>query len=443
MNLLTENTNRLYFTFLISALSSTILTTVYSTVDIICVGQYLGPLGSAAVAYLNPFWTIMIAPGILLGVGGAVMMSNRRGAGNEKSAQMYFTLSAVLTLLCAVSVFITVYFFTSELLVFFGAEGDTLAEALKYMKPMSFAAPTFTLCASFSTFIRNDGEAFLPTFATVVGGVLNIFGDIFFVFDFGLGLGIYGAGLATAIGQIVSSVIILSYFFRKKCKLRLMKANKILARLSKIFTVGTPVFLAEFSLGLVAVVFNRMIADGLGTNHLAVYSTVSTVTILLQAIYNTLGTALQPIVSSGYGAGNIERIKTVLKTALLCAAGFGILFLLFVQLFPLEILKAYMDITDEVAKIGPSIMRKYSIMIGVSGISIVISFYLQSILKRTMSTAISVLRGFFMPLVFAFSFSSIFGIDAIWFSVPASEFTVLLISLLFLKTSNQSLKKQM
>ena len=438
MNLLTTNTRKLYFTLLISALSSTILTTIYSTVDIICIGQYLGPLGSAAVAYLNPFWTIMIAPGILLGIGGAVMMNNRRGSGNEDSALKYFSIAALLTLICAALVFFTILFFTEELLIFFGASGDELSEAIKYMRPMVLAAPTFTLCASFATFIRNDGEAFLPTFATVIGGVINIIGDIFFVFDFGLGLGITGAGIATSIGQITSTVIILSYFFKKKCTLKFRKIDKFRARFAKIATVGTPVFLTEISLGIVAVIFNKMIAVGLGTNHLAVYSTVSTVTILLHGIYNTLGTALQPIVSAGYGAGNSKRIGEVLKIALICAAVFGVIFTLFLQLFPLTILKAYMDVNPEVVKIGPDIMRIYTMMIGISGITIVISFFLQSVLRRSYSTAISVLRGLVFPAVFAFVFTWIFGIDAIWLAIPAAEAMTLFISLLFLKRTEKT-----
>ena len=440
MNLLSSNVNKTYFTLLISALSSTILMTVYSTVDIICVGQYLGPLGSATVACINPFWTLMIAPGVLLGIGGAVMMSNRRGANDEESARKYFTVSASLSVLCAIAIFLVFSFFMEELLSFFGAEGDTLREGLKYMEPIKYAAPTFTLCACISTFIRNDGEAFLPTFATAVGGILNIIGDIFFVFDFGLGLGIYGAGLATSSSQIISFLIIMTYFLRKKCKLKFTKIDKLASRLYRIISVGLSVFLMEVSIGLVSVFFNKTITENLGSLHLAIYGTVSTVTVLLQSLFNTLGSALQPVASAGYGAKNYTRVKTVFRTAVLCAIGLGLIFTLFTQLFPLEILKAYIDVNDGVVSVGPSVLRKYTLAIGISGISIVISYYLQSILKRVMSISISFCRGLVFPCLFALLLTKLFNVNAIWYAVPLSELFTLAVSLVFVMCSRKELK---
>ena len=440
MDLISGNTRKVYFTLLLSALSSTILTTIYSTVDVICVGQYLGPTGSAAVACLNPFWTIFIAPGVLFGIGGAVMLNNRRGAGDEAAARRYFTISSIFTLLCAALVFLTVMFFTEELLILFGATEDTLEEAKKYMKPMLFAAPTFTVCCAAAVFIRNDGEAFLPTFATVIGGVINIIGDVFFVFDFGLGLGIYGAGLATATGQIVAFLIIMSYFFMRKCKLKFTKITRIGKELLKIITVGFSVFLAEVSIGFVAVFFNKLIVENLSTSHLGVFGAVSTATILLQSLYTTLGSALQPIASAGYGAGDYKRVRSVFKTAILCSIGLGVLFTAFSQALPLEILKAYMDVDATVSEIGPSILRKYTLAIGISGISIVISYYLQSILKRSVSVALSFARGLVFPCAFALLFSYALGFDFIWFAVPASELLTMILSSLTVKITSKSLR---
>ena len=115
----------------------------------------------------------------------------------------FFTLAMLISLIAASVVGATFILFMEPLLMFFGAEGEVLKFALDYAKPIAIVSPSFTLCMTASCFVRNDGEAVLPTLATIVGGVFNIFGDIFFVFDFGLGLGGLGAGLATALGQRV------------------------------------------------------------------------------------------------------------------------------------------------------------------------------------------------------------------------------------------------
>ena len=435
MNLLNGNVKKLYFTYLISALGSTLMTTVYSTVDMICVGQYAGPVGSASIACVNPFWTIMFAPGVLLGLGGSIMMSTRRGGNNEGSARKYFTLSTILSLIFATLVFLVTYFYKRELLIFFGAEGEVLTASLEYMKAIPFAAPTFTICATLSTFIRNDGEAILPTVATLIGGVVNIFLDIFLVFDFGFGLGVFGAGLATTIGQIVSFLVLVSYLFTKKSALKLKFPDKIPERLIKISAVGLPAFISEISAGAVTVIFNKIIMSTLSANHLAVYGTVSSALFCLTCFYMALGTALQPIVSANFGAGKTERVKAVLRVAVISAVSLGALFTLMTQIFPLPILKLYMDINDEVTVIGPAILRKYMIAVGLTGVTMVISYHLQSTLKRSASSAISLLRGLAFPVAFAFILPAIFGVEAIWFAIPLSELVTLVLSVFFIKKS--------
>ena len=147
VDLLNGKLNKTYFTMLFSAIASTIVTTVYSTVDMICVGHYAGPDGAASIACINPLWALMFAFGVLTGVGGAVMMSNRRGAGNEKAANEYFTVAVVCCLIFS-AVLVTVYaIFLEPLLRLFGATGHVLELSVDYMRYMLFSVPTFTLCA--------------------------------------------------------------------------------------------------------------------------------------------------------------------------------------------------------------------------------------------------------------------------------------------------------
>ena len=167
VDLLNGKLNKTYFTMLFSAIASTIVTTIYSTVDMICIGHYAGPDGAASVACANPLWALMFAFGVLTGVGGSVMMNNRRGAGNEKAANEYFTVAVTACLILAALLFTTYLFFLEPLLVLFGGTGNVLKLSTEYMRAMLFAVPTFTLCACLATFARNDGEALIPTIATV------------------------------------------------------------------------------------------------------------------------------------------------------------------------------------------------------------------------------------------------------------------------------------
>lgn len=432
MNLARDRVSGLYFKMLFSALGSMIVTTIYSSVDCICIGQYAGPLGSAAVACVNPLWPIMLAPGFLVGVGGAIMMNNRRGSGNSRDADGYFTLSFFFALAMSVLIGASFILLPEVILGFFGAEGEVLAASVEYMRPLAFAAPTFTMCAAITPFIRGDGETVTPTVATIIGGVVNVFGDVFFVFDFGLGLGLFGAGLATSIGQVVSFLLIISYFLRKKCKLKITKPSKIPSNFKNILSVGFPAFVVEISGGIVALVFIRVISEGLSDAHLAVYGTASTVLVLFYCLFYATGTALQPIVATSHGAGDPERSRAALKIALITATAMGIVFFAATYIFPETILRFYMDVTDEVLRIGPDIVRAYTAALPIAGISIVISYYMQSVLRHNVSVVISLLRGLLLPVAFVLLIPRVAGYEAIWWTIPLAELVTASVSAVFL-----------
>ena len=427
VDLLNGKLNKTYFTMLFSAIASTIVTTIYSTVDMICIGHYAGPDGAASVACANPLWALMFAFGVLTGVGGSVMMNNRRGAGNEKAANEYFTVAVITCIILAVLIVTTYAIFLEPLLILFGGTGNVLDLAVDYMTSMLFAVPTFTMCACLATFARNDGEALIPTVATVVGGVINIFLDIFLVFT--CDLGVKGAGLATGIGQFVAFLIVLSYYFTKKCKLKFTKVDKIPEILLRIVTVGLAAFVIEITSGVTTAVHNITITEHLGQSHLAVYGTVSTLVIMFWCLFNGIGTAMQPLVATAFGAGNKDRVKKTLKLAFLTALVMSALFFTTCQLFPETILRIYMDVTDDVLAIGPRIVRMYSICLLAMGFGMVFNYYFQSTLMRSACTLTSVLRGLVFPVALVLTLPLLFGYDSIWLAIPIGEIITAVIAL--------------
>ena len=411
--------NKTYFTLLFSAIASTIITTVYSTVDMICIGHYAGPDGAASVACTNPLWALMFAFGLMCGVGGSVMAANRRGAGNDHEANEYFTVATIVCLILSLLLVTSYIIFLEPLLKLFGASGNVLTLSVDYMRYMMFAVPSFSMCACMATFVRNDGEAIIPTVATIVGGVINMILDVFLVFT--CDMGVKGAGLATGIGQTVAFLIILSYFFTKKCNLKFTKVKDISTRLIKIVTVGFAAFLIEITSGITTAAHNILISENLSNAHLAVYGTTSTLVIMFVCLYNGIGTAMQPLVATSYGAGNKERVSGTLRLAFMTAAVMSVLFFAVCQLFPEAILRIYMDVDAEVLAVGPRIVRLYSIGLLVIGFSMVCNYYFQSTLLRTACVLISMLRGLIFPVLFVFTLPLIFGYNFIWLAVPTGE----------------------
>ena len=430
VDLINGKVNKTFFTLLFSAIASTIVTTIYSTVDMICVGHYCGPDGAAAIACINPLWALMFAFGLLAGVGGAVMMSNRRGAGDDRAANEYYTVATLVSAVASITLLVVYSLFTEPLIALFGAEGNVLELGVDYMQAMCFSVPTFTMCACLSTFMRNDGEAIIPTVATIIGGVINAVLDVLFVFVFEMG--ITGVGLATGIGQFIACIIIASYFFTKKCNLKFTKPIHISDTLIKVATVGSAVFVIEIASGVTSAIYNIVIMNNLSTSHLAVFGTASTVIIMFYCLFSGIGTALQPMVATAFGANNPERIRKTLRLSFATALVMGVLFFSLCELFPGTILKIYMDVTDEVMAIGPRIVRLYSLAIPVMGISMVCNYYFQSTLHRTASLFVSLLRGLIFPVTFVLTIPMIFNHDYLWLATPLGEIITCAIAFLMI-----------
>ncbi len=145
MDFLNGKIKTLYFKYLSAAFGSALITSIYSIVDMAMVGQYHGPEGSAALAVVAPVWNIIYSLGLLMGIGGSVLFSTIRGKadGDIRKSNQYFTASVIGSVILAGIVWLLIIFFDKQLLVFFGAQDNTLTLSREYVAPIKFAIPFF------------------------------------------------------------------------------------------------------------------------------------------------------------------------------------------------------------------------------------------------------------------------------------------------------------
>lgn len=115
-------------------------------------------------------------------------------------------------------------------------------------------------------FIRNDNAPAKAMAAVITGGVFNIGGDYFFVFV--CDMGVEGAGLATALGQVLAILILCSHFFSKKNGLKTVRFSAFFKKASAIFVAGFSVFVVDIAMGILAMLFNNQIMKYLDTSSL-------------------------------------------------------------------------------------------------------------------------------------------------------------------------------
>jgi putative MATE family efflux protein len=424
MDFLNGRIKTIYFKYLSAAFGSALITSIYSIVDMAMVGQYHGPEGSAALAVVAPVWNIIYSFGLLMGIGGSVLFSTIRGKadGDIKKSNEYFTASVIGSVILAAVIWLIIIFFDKNLLLIFGAQGNTLTLAREYVLPIKAAIPFFLFNQMLAAYLRNDKNPALATGAVLAGGIFNIFGDYFFVFT--CDMGAFGAGLATAIGSTISFLVMLSHFFTKKNTLRLVKPEGLVRKLREITATGFSTFFIDVAMGILTILFNRQIMVYLGTNALSVYGVIVNISTFVQCCAYSVGQASQPIISTNFGAGRGERIRETLKYALGTVAVFSIFWTVVTMVIPNVFIRIFMSPTPEVLEIAPGILRCYGISFLLLPLNVFSTYYFQALMKPKTAFIASVARGLVISSILIYLLPAVFGGDMIWFAMPITELVV-------------------
>lgn len=176
MKLLNGSIRPMYFKYLSAAFGSAMITSVYSIVDTAMVGQYHGPEGTAALAVVAPVWNIIYSLGLLMGIGGSVIFSTKRGSGTGGGSEnQYFTASVLGAVLLSLLAWAGILGLERPILTFFGADEALLALAQRYMLPIKYVFPLFLFNQMLAAFLRNDGDPGRATAAVLAGGIFSTY----------------------------------------------------------------------------------------------------------------------------------------------------------------------------------------------------------------------------------------------------------------------------
>lgn len=432
MNLLNDNTKKLFLKFLVPAVSSAVAVAIYSFVDTIVIGQDVGPNGTAACAVLLPVFTLASFVALLCGVGGSVLMSKSRGEGNHEKGDAYFTASLLYVGIITVILWIAGTLLQKPLYRLCGADDILLPYVYEYGKWIFAAFPSFVLVTFLGSFIRNDGSPRFVMVVTLTGGVINIIGDIVLVFP--LKMGMQGAALATVCGSLVQTVILISYILLGKTSLHIAKPYKWFTAVKKITVLGIGAGLPQIAMAVVSFVINNQIMKYSGASALAVYGFLGTVSALFLSVFSGIGQAAQPIVSENYGAGQHKRYIEVGKTGMITAIIFGAVSFGICALFPSQMVSVFMKPTAEVEQIAPYIIRVCALSYFPMAINMFVMAYLQSVTKANGATLISLLRGMILPVVLIYTMPLIMNGNGIWWAITAAEGITAVLAAIFMNS---------
>ena len=211
----TEKITKLMVKFSVPCVLSLLVSALYNIVDQIFIGNSeLSALGNAATGVVFPIFIIAQAFAWCFGDGCAAYLNICQGRNDTGSAHKSIGTGITVTLICSLILMAVFYPLNTPLLTLFGASENSIGMAAEYFTLILAFFPVYMLSNMMNAVIRADGTPARSMASMLAGALTNIILDP--VFIFGMHMGMTGAALATVIGQTVSFVITLVYFFRTK-----------------------------------------------------------------------------------------------------------------------------------------------------------------------------------------------------------------------------------
>ena len=426
-----EPVGKLLWKFSVPAIIGMLVNALYNVVDSIFVGNGVGAIGLTAVTIAFPIMLVMMAFGMLIGVGASTLVSIRLGENNKTEAE--HILGNALSLIIVVALLMSAFglLFLDPILAALGAEPAVLPHARVFTR-IIFAGSVFMYIGfGLNNVIRAEGSPRLAMVTMLISAILNTVLNPLFIF--GLQMGIGGSALATVISQAVSAVWVLGYFFGRKSvlKIRLKYLRPDLGIARKIAVIGMSPFFMQLAASIVTLIYNFGLIRYGGDLAVAAMGIVNRVTMLLLMPVFGISQGAQPIIGYNYGARQYRRVLQALKKAIFAASGISLLGFVFVQTFDYQIVRLF-NSNPELIALGGQGLRIMLIFLPVIGFQMTAAQYFQAIGKAKYALLFTLSRQVLILIPMILILPKFFGLTGIWLAGPTADLVSALLTGYFL-----------
>lgn len=319
----TERVGKLLVRLAIPTITAQIVNMLYNIVDRIYIGHIPeeGALALTGLGLCFPVIMLITAFSSLVGMGGAPQASIKMGQQDQKGAEKI--LGNCFTVLTVLAVVLTLVFRLTgrELLILFGASGDTIGYALDYLNIYVLGTVSVMFSLGLNAFITTQGFSKISMLTVVIGAAFNIALDPVFIFVFHMG--VQGAALATILSQTVSAIWVLKFLFGKKTILRIRRENMRVQMkiMLPVLALGLSPFIMTSTESLLNICFNTSLQKYGGDLAVGAMTILSSCMQVCNLPLQGLAQGAQPIVSYNFGAKNLDRVKQAFRLLFVTAIG--------------------------------------------------------------------------------------------------------------------------
>ena len=438
-----EKTGKLMLKYFLPAFASMMANVLYNVVDRIYIGQGVDALALSGLSVVFPLMIIIMAFGMLVGMGSAVRISLSLGEKDYARADRILGNALLLAAGLGIVLMITGFLVRDRVLQIFGAGPETLKYASDYFTIILLGTPLAMTGFSLNNIIRAEGNPRTAMISMFISAGLNIILDPIFIFV--LGMGVKGAALATVISHFVLAVWVISHFRSRRSvtslKLANVRPDPYIIRY--IISIGFAPFAMNVAASIVTAVMNTQFIKHGGDISVAALGIVTSSTMMLVMTIISINMAIQPIIGFNYGAGLFCRVKETAMKAIRYATLVATAGWIICMIIPGTVVSIFNSDSMELRSAGVLGLRIYCAVLPVVGFQIIASNYFQAIGKARLATFLSLLRQIIVLLPLIVILPGFWGVEGVWIANPVSDAVAAVISFIFFRREVRKLKCDM
>ncbi|PWM71682.1 MAG: MATE family efflux transporter [Bacillota bacterium] len=448
-----EKLTKLMLKFSLPCILSLLISALYNIVDQIFIGNSeLSTLGNAATGVVFPVFVIAQAFAWCFGDGCATYLNICQGKNSTENAHKAIGTGVTATLLSALLIMAVLYPLKRPALMLFGASENTIDMAVEYLDVILAFLPAFMLMNMMSSVIRADGSPAWAMVSLLAGAVTNIVLDPVFIFACGWGMA--GAAWATVIGQVISLIVCIVYFFRPKTfRLTLKSFIPRFGAFKEALQLGISSFITQITIVVIVLVSNVMLAKyGAASQYgadipIAVVGIESKVFTVVINIVVGIVLGCQPIIGYNYGAKNYARVKKLYLLILAYTVAVGVISTLIFELFPDAVASLFGQPTnvpnpEDYWEFARKTFRIFLSLVTFTCVIKMSAIFFQAVGKPVRAVVASLVRDIlcFLPLIIILPV--FMGIDGILYAAPIADFIAMIVAVVLTVTFLKTLKEK-
>ena len=431
---------KLFFIAAIPGMVSMFASSIYSTLEGMFIGQYLGGTAFAAVNLVMPLVLINFSLADLIGVGSSVSISIYLGKKEDKSANNVFTSSIILIFAAAILMGIFMFFASPTILRLMGATGETAELAVRYIRAYALCGPFCTIVFAMDNYLRISGIIRGSMFLNIFMSFLTIV--LLFVFIVICKMSVVGSALATCTSMFVSAIIALLPFLRGKTVLKFCKPRFSASMVKKIIICGSPTFLNNVAGRLTSIVMNVVLLRMGGEMAVAAYGVLMYSSDLIQPCLYGMNDSLQPAIGYNWGAKAYDRVKAIAKCVFTASAIASCIATAAMFFLSTPIASLFVDANEPgLLEMSSNALKLFCFAYLIRWFSFSAQGFFSAIEKPLPASILSVSSALVFPIIIIIVLLPL-GLNGIWLNMTGTAILTGLLALFMLKKMQKKMKAE-